>query len=200
MKPPFIEWLKQATRELQEGLQVLRNTASRVPPDKLPWKLSAIVERQCYTKLCEHIQQWGEKKDMRLVLSGTPGIGKTTLVYYLLWKFFHGELDYEVVVLGDVSRLVSIQTDGTCRNHETGDHLGTLPKSLGLFDVAPDGTVKKGGERLNNQQANTDFRVDHMLVVATPGFSSALKEFRKTGAKELYLPVWGESETKALCK
>ena len=159
MKLPFIEWLKQAMREPQEGLQVLRNTASRVPPDELPWTLSAIVERQCYTKLCEHIQQRGEKKGMRLVLSGTPGIGKTTLVHYLLWKFLHEELDYEVVVLGDVSRLVSIQRDGTCWNHETGDHLGMLPKSLGLFDVAPDGTVKEGRAIVNNQQANTYFRV-----------------------------------------
>ncbi|CAE7440059.1 unnamed protein product, partial [Symbiodinium sp. KB8] len=199
MKLPFIEWLKQATREPQEGLQVLQNTASRVGLLPLPWSFSAIVERQCYTKLCEHIQQWDEKTGMRLVLSGTPGIGKTTLLYYLLWKFFHGELDYEVVVLGDVSMLVAILRDGTCRNHETGQQLGMLPKSLGLFDVATDGTVKKGGERLNNQQANADFRVYHMLVVATPGFGSALKEFRKPGAKQLYLPVWGESETKALC-
>ena len=192
MKPPFIEWLKQATRELQEGLQVLQNTASRVPPLALPWSFSAIVERQCYTKLCEHIQQWGEKKGMRLVLSGTPGIGKTTLVYYLLWKFFHGELDYEVVVLGDVSRLVSIRKEGTFQIHETGD-LGMLQRSLGLFDVAPDGTVNtvNGGTRsLNNQQANTYFRVDNMLVVATPGFGSALKEFQKRPFAELYLPVW----------
>ena len=200
MKLPFIEWLKQAMREPQEGLQVLRNTASRVPPDELPWTLSAIVERQCYTKLCEHIQQRGEKKGMRLVLSGTPGIGKTTLVHYLLWKFLHEELDYEVVVLGDVSRLVSIQRDGTCWNHETGDHLGMLPKSLGLFDVAPDGTVKEGRAIVNNQQANTYFRVHNMLVVATPGFGSALKEFQKRPFEELYLPVWGASETKALCK
>ena len=199
MKPPFIEWLKQATRELQEGLQVLQNTASRVPPLALPWSFSAIVERQCYTKLCEHIQQWGEKKGMRLVLSGTPGIGKTTLVYYLLWKFFHGELDYEVVVLGDVSRLVSIRKEGTFQIHETGD-LGMLQRSLGLFDVAPDGTVNAGTRSLNNQQANTYFRVDNMLVVATPGFGSALKEFQKRPFAELYLPVWGESETKALCK
>lgn len=200
MKLPFIEWLQQAMREPQEGLQVLRNTASRVPPDELPWTLSAIVERQCYTKLCERIQQWGEKKGMRLVLSGTPGIGKTTLVYYLLWKFFQGKLGYEVVVLGDVSMLVSIRRDGTCWNHETGHHLGMLPKSLGLFDVAPNGTVNEGRAQVNNQQANTYFRVDHLLVVATPGFGSALKEFRKKPSEELYLPVWGASETKALCK
>ena len=53
-----------------------------------------------------------------------------------------------------------------------------LPKSLGLFDVAPDGTVKEGRAIVNNQQANTYFRVHNMLVVATPGFGSALKEFQ----------------------
>ena len=144
------------------------------------------------------MQMWG-KDDKRLVVSGTPGIGKTTLIYFLLWKFFQKELDYDVVVLGTPSMLISIQKDGRCQNHQTGN-LPMLQRSLGLFDIAPSGTVNEGQKCLNNQEANTFFRVYHMLVVATPGFDPVLKEFQKGMLAELYLPVWGANATKALCK
>ena len=199
-KFPFIEWLKGAALATEEELQVLRNNDANVDPNLLPWKFPVIVQRQCYTKLLGQMQMWAKDTVKRLVISGTPGIGKTTLIYFLLWKFFQKELDYDVVVLGDSNQLISIQRDGTCQNHQAESHLQMLPKSLGLFDIAPDGTVKKGSEPLNNQNANTSFRVYHMLVVATPGFDPVLREFQKGMLDELYLPVWGTNATKALCK
>lgn len=54
-----------------------------------------IVQRQCYTKLLGQMQMWAKDTVKRLVISGTPGIGKTTLIYFLLWKFFQKELDYD---------------------------------------------------------------------------------------------------------
>mmetsp|Transcript_16604 Transcript_16604/g.31385 ORF Transcript_16604/g.31385 Transcript_16604/m.31385 type:complete len:615 (-) Transcript_16604:141-1985(-) len=205
-KLPFIEWLKDATLTTEEGvevgsLQVLQSSSYNVidDVDALPWKSAIIVQRPCYLKVCQYLRNWERTKHKRLVVSGTPGIGKTTLIYFLLWKFFQRDLDYDTVVLGDTSRLISIQRDGTCQNHQTGD-LPMLPKSLGLFDIAPTGTVKDGEKSLNNQHANTYFRVYHMLVVATPGFDRVLKEFQKGNLHELYLPVWGANATRALCK
>lgn len=157
------------------------------------------VSSDCPTKLLGQMQMWAKDTVKRLVISGTPGIGKTTLIYFLLWKFFQKELDYDVVVLGTPSGLISIQKDGRCQNHQT-EHLPMLQRSLGLFDIAPSGTVKTGLECLNNQEANTFFRVYHILLVAMPGFDPVLKEFQKGMLAELYLPVWGANATKALCK
>lgn len=110
-KLPFIEWLKGAALTTEEGLQVLRNNDANVDPNLLPWKFPVIVQRQCYTKLLGQMQMWAKDTVKRLVISGTPGIGKTTLIYFLLWKFFQKELDYDVVVLGTPSGLISIQKD-----------------------------------------------------------------------------------------
>ena len=147
-----------------------------------------IVQRQCYTKLLGQMQMWA--KD---IVSGTPGIGKTTLIYFLLWKFFQKELDYDVVVLGTPSGLISIHKDGRCQNHQTG-HLPMLQRSLGLFDIAPSGTVKTGLECLNNQEANTFFRVYHILLVAMPGFDipTPLTCFFWGGDPKCKLHFWGD--------
>ena len=196
---PFIEWLKGAMQTTEEGLQVLQNNDVIYSPNLLPWKSPVLVQRQCYTKLLGQMKTWDTDDVKRLVVSGTPGIGKTTLIYFVLWKFFQSDLKYDTVVLGEASRLISIQRDGTCRNHQTGD-LPMLRNSLGLFDIAPTGTVKDGEKSLNNQQANTYFRVYHMLVVATSGFN--LGEFRKQSPipPVEYLPAWGPDMMTRYCK
>ena len=157
-------------------------------PRHLPWRCSVIVERECYTNFLDFMKTWRDD-DFRCVVSGAPGIGKTTLIHYLIWLFLDGRLDYEWIVLGTAERLIAIAKDGKCNPHRTGDE-PMLEKSLGLFDIKPDATVAEGQKSLNTQNANRHFRVCHMVIVATVGFRAVLGEFWKPAKSVKYFPTW----------
>ena len=194
VKPEFIDWLQGASmsseQESQEaGLTYLANRNKSVSAEFLPWKSPVIVERECYLKFLQFLGEWKMDKGARCVVCGTPGTGKTTLIYYLIWLFLDGRLDYEWIVLGTAERLIAIAKDGKCNPHRTGDE-PMLEKSLGLFDIKPDATVAEGQKSLNTQNANRHFRVWHMVIVATVGFRAVLGEFWKTGKSVKYFPTW----------
>ena len=173
----------------EAGLTYLANRNESVSAEFLPWKSPVIAERECYLKFLQFLGEWKMDKGARCVVSGTPGIGKTTLIYYLIWLFLKGRLDYEWIVLGTAERLIAIAKDGKCNPHRTGDE-PMLEKSLGLFDIKPDATVAEGQKSLNTQNANRHFRVCHMVIVATVGFRAVLGEFWKTPSTTKYFPVW----------
>ena len=177
-------------QESQEaGLTYLANRhMQNTNPRHLPWKCSVIVERECYTKFLDFMKTWRDD-DFRCVVSGTPGIGKTTLIYYLIWLFLADKLDYEWIVLGAATRLIAIAKDGKCNPHRTGDE-PMLEKSLGLFDIKRDATVAEGQKSLNIQDANRHFRACHTVIVATVGFRAVLGEFWKTAKSVKYFPTW----------
>ena len=108
---PFIEWLKDATLTTEEGvevesLQVLQSSSYNVnDANALPWKSAIVVQRPCYLKVCQYLRNWEMTKHKRLVVSGTPGIGKGTLIYLVLWKFFQSDLDYDTVDVGTMLRV-----------------------------------------------------------------------------------------------
>ena len=129
-------------------------------------------------------------KGARCVVSGTPCIGKTTLIYYLIWLFLDGRLDYEWIVLGTAELLFTINKQGECHNHQTGMNHPVLEKSLGLFDIKPDATVAKCQESLSTQNANRHFRVCKVVIVATVGLGGVLGEFWKAAKSVKYFPTW----------
>eukprot|EP00971_Amphidinium_carterae_P299672 5953988-Amphidinium_carterae.2 len=123
----------------------------------------------------------------RCIVSGTPGIGKTTFLYYLTWKFLRRELRmeggqlYQNLVLGDANKLLLINAEGRYSEHAVGEVSGRiLPFSLGLFDITSGGAVS--GVPVNTQSAHVHLRVHHLIVAATPGFRQRdLSEFVKGG-------------------
>lgn len=204
VKPEFIDWLQGASMSSEQeskeaGLTYLANRSMSVNAEFLPWKSPVIVQRECYLKFLQFLGKWKMDKGERRVVSGTPGIGKTTLIYYLIWLFLAGKLDYEWIVFCTAERLIAIAKGGKCNPHRTGDE-PMLAKSLGLFDIKPDATVAEGQKSLNTQNANRHFRVCHMVIVATVGFRGVLGEFWKTPKSVKYFPTWSPTSSIGLSK
>ena len=165
-----------------------------------------IYVRNCYKKMRDMLFDEESLRNIdkqTYVVKGTPGIGKTTMLYYLLSECLSEASPFTAVLFATdrcwfVARKCPTgwQTEAFQRGSKV--HQNGVGKAIGLVDVAPDGKVKYA-EFLdfNSQSPCTVYGLHRLVVVASAG-SELSQLIGKDGDKEfphiLYLPVWSRAE------
>eukprot|EP00971_Amphidinium_carterae_P319341 6346978-Amphidinium_carterae.1 len=128
------------------------------------------------------------------------------MLYYLLWKCMQNESPYNAILFGVGSAyFIARKTAGTwaytSRQEQQRVSQNDGEKAIGLVDVNPEGEFKIDGRvvmAFNVQEPCTRHGLNRLVVVASGG--SSLTEFDKGNieerTKELFLPVWKESDTR----
>jgi len=196
--PSFVEWLHGATEATCDVVE------AQGDPREMPWHSPVLMIRQCYRKFEQDIvAKWNGDTPITCVFSGTPGIGKTAMLYYLLWRFLKGELkNYDGIVFGDAVDLIFIQMgEHGPKVSRFNQDLGYVAtgKCLGLIDVSPDGKIYEGKMTMNVQRARESLRVRHLLIAATPGWSLQLGQLEKSVGPRYFLPAWKRDCFQRLC-
>ena len=165
-----------------------------------------IYVRNCYKKMRDLLFNEESLRNIdkqTYVVKGTPGIGKTTMLYYLLSECLSEASPFTAVLFATdrcwfVARKCSTgwQTEAFQRGSKV--HQNGVGKAIGLVDVAPDGKVKYA-EFLdfNSQSPCTVYGLHRLVVVASAG-SELSQLIGKNGdgwvPDVLQLPVWRQQE------
>jgi hypothetical protein len=119
-----------------------------------------------------------QKERLTYVVKGTPGIGKTTMLFYLLWECVQKESPYKAVLFAtNKDNFVARKTSAGCWAMEpfkrgsrvTGSGHG---KAIGLVDVNPEGKVEEQGTVImgfNTQAPCGEFGLHRLVVVSSAG-------------------------------
>eukprot|EP00760_Papus_ankaliazontas_P024098 PhM_4_TR2120/c1_g1_i2/m.3150 len=149
-----------------------------------------ILVRTAYVDVLSTIQ--GAKPHARLLVTGTPGIGKSTLRTYLLWAWLKGMLlqfdtvDYDITADEERSILIHREADGSLSivSHRKRELGVDVTKTLGLYELS------RCDER--SQCAAVAFAV----FSASPGAKETHGNHldKKTGYRKIVLPLWDLKE------
>ena len=171
---------------------------------------SPIYVRPCYVKmkgLLFDIGSLTQKERLTYVVRGTPGIGKTTMLFYLLWECMQEESPFTAVLFATNQDVFVARK--TCagwakeafnRSEYVCNGVG---KAIGLVDVNPAGEIKQKGTVImgfNSQAPCSEFGLHRLVVVSSAG-AQLSQLIDKTGdkvpPKVVYLPVWKAEQTQA---
>lgn len=169
-----------------------------------------IYVRPCYVKMkgiLFDMTSLLQKERLTYVVKGTPGIGKTTMLFYLLWECVQKESPYKAVLFAtNKDNFVARKTSAGCWAMEpfkrgsrvTGSGHG---KAIGLVDVNPEGKVEEQGTVImgfNTQAPCGEFGLHRLVVVSRAG-AQLSQLIGKTGDRlapeVVYLPVWKAEQT-----
>ena len=167
-----------------------------------------IYVRNCYKKMRDLLfdkEKLQSIDKQTYIIKGTPGIGKTTMLPYLLSECLQDDSFTDVLFATseDVFVARKNETGWSTEGFKHGTKLlqNGNGKALGLVDVDPRGEVTKQGQVVmgfNTQQPCKEFGLHRLVVVASAG--SDLKELGKNGdgvfPDELFLPVWRSEEAR----
>ena len=99
-----------------------------IRPCFLPTQMKAIYIRRAYedlfTLICNNLHPENPKKRChRITITGTPGIGKSVFLFYILWRLANEKAAKTVVLCreSDNGRIYVFQDDGCWRTHEFWD-------------------------------------------------------------------------------
>lgn len=194
-------WLAKARRK-DDHIQI--EVPDKGSEHKLPWGSHGICSRECYGKFERVVMEsWPLDHERCCVVTGTPGIGKSTLLYYFLWKFMHeGLKDYQTVVYGDKRCIFYMQQDSTAgrwRIHRFDTKRGHefTGRSLGLIDAPADCNLP--GLTLNDQNIVTTLCVHHLLITASAGLLLTHSDLRKATLQTYVLPAWQPEALRSWC-
>ena len=164
-----------------------------------------IYVRNCYKKMRDLLFNEESLRSIdkqTYVVKGTPGIGKTTMLYCLLSECL-SEASPFTAVLFATDRCLFV-----ARNRPTGwqteafqrasyVHQNGVGKAIGLVDVAPDCKVEDAELSFNRQSPCTVYGLPRLVVVASAG-SELSQLIGKDGDVRaphvLQLPVWRHHE------
>ena len=165
-----------------------------------------IYVRNCYKKMRDLLFNEESLRSIdkqTYVVKGTPGIGKTTMLYYLLSECLSEASPFTAVLFATDDgvfvarkRPTGWQTEAFQRGFKV--HQNGVGKAIGLVDVAPDGKVKYA-EFLdfNSQKPCAVYGLHRLVVVASAG-SELSQLIGKNGdgrvPRVLQLPVWRQQE------
>ena len=175
---------------------------------------SPIYVRPCYVKmkgLLFDIESLTQKERLTYVVRGTPGIGKTTMLFYLLWECMQEESPFTAVLFAtDRDVFVARKTSAgwTVLPFKRGSLLSSFGglgngRAIGLVDVNPEGEIKEQGTVImgfNTQAPCCQFGLHRLVVVSSAGaqLSQLVGKTGDTFAPEvMYLPVWKAEQTQA---
>ena len=165
-----------------------------------------IYVRSCYEKMRNLLfdkENLGQIDKQTYVIKGTSGIGKTTMLYYLLSECL-SEASPFTAVLFATDRCMFVARKGTTGWRTEAFQKGSKVdrngegKAIGLVDVAPNGTVKHADFLdFNTQSPCTVYGLHRLVVVASAG-SELGQLIGKNGDAQvphvLHLPVWRQFE------
>ena len=171
---------------------------------------SPIYVRPCYVKMKDllfDIESLNQKERLTYVVRGTPGIGKTTMLFYLLWECMQEESPFTAVLFATnkdvfVARKTSAGWAKEAFNRRE-DVCNGAGKAIGLVDVNPEGEIKQKGTVImgfNTQAPCGEFGLHRLVVVSSAGaqLSQLIDKTGDTFAPEvMYLPVWKAEQTQA---
>ena len=166
-----------------------------------------ILERACYKETLRHISSTdGNLTKQKQVstqrvhrVGGTPGIGKTTFRFYLLWLWVNKKDDwlnmFDVVHFSDAEWVYTIKTkDGefsiTLAEYKTLLHPGRDRKGLGLLEAPKELTSLD--KTLNGMEA--------LILTGSPGRFQTGSEIYKVSPPMTCLVLWTFEEAKFLVK
>ena len=96
-----------------------------IRPCFFPTQMKAIYIRKAYedlfTLICNNLHPENPKKRRhRITITGTPGIGKSVFLFYILWRLANEEAAKTVVLCreSDNGRIYVFQNDGCWRTHK----------------------------------------------------------------------------------
>ena len=164
-----------------------------------------IYVRNCYKKMRDLLFNEESLRNIdkqTYVVKGTPGIGKTTMLYYLPSECL-SEASPFTAVLFATDDGVFVARKGPTRWHTEAFQRGSkvhqngVGKAIGLVDVAPDGKVENTELSFNQQKPCTVYGLHRLVVVASAG-SELSQLIGKDGDVRvpdvLQLPVWRHHE------
>ena len=168
-----------------------------------------IYVRACYKKMAALVidsESLGSCERLTYVVKGTPGIGKTTLLYYLLWRCTRDDSPFTAVLFAaDGLAFVATKSGAEWKNDPFdgyGNVIGEGGKAIGLLDVSPDGTVKVEAQAIvdvNRQGPCRVYGLHRLVVTASAGANlrQLIDKDRDGRAPTLlYLPVWQPDSTR----
>ena len=176
---------------------------------------SPIYVRPCYVKmkgLLFDIGSLTQKERLTYVVRGTPGIGKTTMLFYLLWECMREESPFTAVLFAtnkDVFVARKTFAGWAKEAFKRGSRVSSFGggfgdgRAIGLVDVNPEGEIKEQGTVImgfNTQAPCSEFGLHRLVVVSSAG-AQLSQLIDKTGdkfpPKVVYLPVWKAEQTQA---
>ena len=174
---------------------------------------SPIYVRRCYVKmkgLLFDIESLTQKERLTYVVRGTPGIGKTTMLFYLLWECTQEESPFTAVLFAtDRDVFVARKTSAGWAKEafKRGSRVSSFGggfgdgRAIGLVDVNPEGKIEEQGAVImgfNTQAPCCQFGLHRLVVVSSAG-AQLSQLIDKTGdtfaPKVVYLPVWKAEQT-----
>ena len=174
---------------------------------------SPIYVRPCYVKmkgLLFDMESLTQKERLTYVVRGTPGIGKTTMLFYLLWECMQEGSPFTAVLFAtnkDVFVARKTSAGWTILPFKRGSLLSSFggfddEKAIGLVDVNPEGKIEEQGTVImgfNTQAPCSGFGLHRLVVVSSAG-AQLSQLIGKTGdkfpPKVVYLPVWKAEQTR----
>lgn len=176
---------------------------------------SPIYVRPCYVKMKDllfDVKSLTQKERLTYVVRGTPGIGKTTMLFYLLWECMREESPFTAVLFAtnkDVFVARKTSAGWTILPFKRGSRLSSFGggfgdgRAIGLVDVNPEGKIEEQGTVImgfNTQAPCGEFGLHRLVVVSSAG-AQLSQLIDKTGdkfpPKVVYLPVWKAEQTQA---
>ena len=161
-----------------------------IRPCFLPTQMKAIYIRKAYedlfTLICNNLHPENPKKRRhRITITGTPGIGKSVFLFYILWRLANEEAAKTVVLCreSDNGRIYVFQNDGCWRTHELYEAIMFLkdPSSWYLTDSPESRPAEVGATTIwVTSLRRRDRMVDKYIQCVLP----------------YYLPVWTLEELK----
>ena len=174
-----------------------------------------IYVRPCYVKMKDllfDIESLTQKERLTYVVRGTPGIGKTTMLFYLLWECMREESPFTAVLFAtnnDVFVARKTSAGWTILPFKRGSRVSSFGggfgdgRAIGLVDVNPEGEINEQGTVImgfNTQAPCSEFGLHRLVVVSSAG-AQLSQLVGKTGdkfpPKVVYLPVWKAEQTQA---